>query len=159
MAEQKRQREPWQSYFWSTLLAVVFIGGIFFTAWVWQDGQWVWIRERSPDWQAKNVLGNLLARDFARATAHFDPTLIAALPPEKLARDWVQLTSQLGALRSGVLEERLHHEPKEVRTHLLQFEHGEVRVTVTFDLNIQKVTGLCFEPVREEPASGQTRVQ
>ena len=150
MVEQKRQRQPWQSYFWSALLSVVFIGGYFFTAWVWQDGHWVWTRtpgrEQSLDREAVNILSSLRANDFKRATAQFDSTMLEAFPPEKLQGEWVRLTREFGPVQSWAPVEHLLHEGRDIGTYLLQFEHGQVRATVTFNSNFQRVTGLCFEP-------------
>ena len=96
-----------------------------------------------------NVLSSLQANNFARVTAQFDSTMSEAFPPEKLKSDWVQLTSRFGALQPWATVEHLHLEGRELGTYLLQLEHGQVRATVTFDSNFQRLTGLCFEPLSE----------
>jgi len=146
VGEQKKRRAPWQSYFWSALICGVWIGGYAFITWVWHDGHEPPSRSVLARRRAGNVLSSLQANDFARVTAQFDSTMNEAFPREKLERDWVQLTTRFGAMQSWEPVEHLHHQGREIGTYLLQLEHGQVRATVTFDSNSQRLTGLCFEP-------------
>src|SRR2546427_10363241 len=45
---------------------------------------------------AKKFIDRLAADDFATAVKSFDPTMTAALPPDKLAEVWKSLNAQAG---------------------------------------------------------------
>jgi len=98
--------------------------------------------------RAEDVLKSLQAKDFARATAHFDATMSSGLPPNKLEATWGQLTAQLGSLQLWTLAEQLQHEGKEVRVYLLQFERGQLKGIIAVDPGSLLVAGLHFAPLR-----------
>jgi len=59
-------------------------------------------QDRDPVDTAQAVVDNLLLEDYEAATADFDATMLAALPPETLAQTWESLMDQVGAFEQQI---------------------------------------------------------
>jgi hypothetical protein len=96
---------------------------------------------------AREILTNLAAGKPVDAVAHFDTTMKAALPAEKLDEVWRAIVAQYGAYQK-VTEAQLS---EEAGYHVVllwtKFEHGMITTKVVFN-NSGEVAGLFFLPVR-----------
>ena len=102
---------------------------------------------KDSDATAELILTALKDRNFAAATAKFDPTVKAALPQEKLAAVWDSIIAKLGTLSSWRIVQRAHADGKDIRVALLKFEHGELQAVIPISPQTQELAGLRFKPV------------
>ncbi len=95
---------------------------------------------------ARNLIEKLNAHDFATAMADFGEKLKAALPVDKLERDWTQSEKLWGAL---VQIEDIHGQPYSKGWAVLvvcRFDLGVHTLAVSFDPS-GKINGLSDSPV------------
>lgn len=108
------------------------------------------------DQRTTDLLTALQAGKFAEAEAHFDATMQAGLPPEKLESVWEQLTSEAGPLKSFEITGRTSVGGADVRIADLQFEHAS-GLTAQVAINSSgQIAGLFFKPAEAQKPSTET---
>jgi hypothetical protein len=109
---------------------------------------------------AKVLVGQCAAGDFAAATANFDTRMKEALPAERMATVWSQITASAGAY--GGIEAVRTVEKAPYRTVFVtcRFEKAPLDAKVVFDAE-EHVAGLFFAPASppESPWSAPDYVQ
>jgi len=85
--------------------------------------------------------------DSATAVQSFDATMKQAMPAEKLAQAWTDLTGQLGAFKEQAGVRTATEQGFEVAYVRCEFERGAADVKVVFD-GAKRVSGLWFLPAR-----------
>jgi murein DD-endopeptidase MepM/ murein hydrolase activator NlpD len=106
---------------------------------------------------ARQVLTNILAKDYVAAAKNFNEQMMAALPPEKLGQVFEnQIQPQIGAFKSVREAKTETQGPYTVITLLSNFERGPVNVIVAFDAQ-GKVGGLFFKPAQPPTEPAATR--
>ena len=94
---------------------------------------------------ARELLANFVAGKFDDAAKDFDATMLAALPPSKLAQVSAHLKAQLGAFKSVQSVEHTTDEGYRVIHLISSYEKSLIKVRVVFDSD-GKVAGLFFVP-------------
>src|SRR3989449_9208277 len=94
---------------------------------------------------ATKFVDRLAAGDFASAVKSFDPTMTAALPPDKLAEVWKSLNAQAGPL----LKQTGARAAKEAKYQVIfvacAFEKAVLEAKIVFDES-KRIAGLFFVP-------------
>lgn len=95
--------------------------------------------------KAEAVLKNLQDARYADVVKEFNPTMVKAIPEERLRAVWEMLTAQFGAVKS--IDERRSGELKGFRAVelILTFERERVVQRVVFDGD-GKIAGLAYNP-------------
>ncbi len=104
------------------------------------------------DRRTTELLIALQAGEFTDAEKHFDATMKAALPPEKLESVWKQITSQTGALRSFDITGRTSVGGADVRFVDLHFERPAGLTAQVAVNSAGLVSGLFFSPATAQAA-------
>ncbi|MGV3622221.1 MAG: alpha/beta fold hydrolase [Archangium sp.] len=100
----------------------------------------------NPEAVARDTVADLDARAFERVAKRFDSKMSAALPADKLAPVWDQVTKQFGAfkvIKSVTVEKK---DPMQVASVTSQFERSDLLITIAVDAE-GKVSGLFFKPL------------
>jgi uncharacterized protein len=101
--------------------------------------------QASLEAMARDLLANFNAGRFDEAAKNFDSTMLAALPPQKLAETARQFESQLGKFQSIREVRQTTEQGYRVVTLVSDYERARVNVRVVFDGD-SKVAGLFFRP-------------
>ena len=104
---------------------------------------------------AREVLRNIIVKDYSAAAKNFDERMMAALPPARLQQVFeTRIQPQLGAFQSVREVKTVADGPYTVVTLVSNFARGLVNVQVAFD-PAGKVAGLFFKPAQmpTEPAA------
>src|SRR3989442_7172515 len=94
---------------------------------------------------AKKFLDRLAAGDFATAVKSFDPTMTAALPPDKLAEVWKSLNAQAGLFQRQTGVRAAKESKYQVIFVVCKFEKAVLEAKVVFD-DSKRIAGLFFVP-------------
>ena len=101
--------------------------------------------DTDPAARAQAVIALLAAKDFAKVEAESTDRMKAALPADRLAAVWTNLTGQAGAFRRcGSPRVQAVAETK-VTVTTCEFEHAKMDVQIAFDA-AGKLAGLFFRP-------------
>jgi uncharacterized protein DUF3887 len=101
----------------------------------------------SVDLRCDELLSALRDGNFTAATAHFDPTMKAALSPDMLGKVWLQIVSDNGKLEKWDVIQKGKINGIDVRMIELTFEHGKQISTISVRSESGEVAGLYFKPV------------
>jgi hypothetical protein len=95
--------------------------------------------------RAEALLQNLQGGRYAEVVKEFNPTMVQAIPEDRLRAVWEMLSAQFGTVRS--IEERRSGELKGFRAVelILAFEKERVVQRVVFDAD-GKIAGLAYNP-------------
>lgn len=110
-------------------------------------------RAEFAEQRTTELLTALQAGKFNDAEAHFDATMKAGLPPERLESVWKQITSQTGALKSFEIAERTSASGVDVRIVDLHFERPPGLTAQVAVNSAGMVSGLFFRPATAEQAA------
>jgi murein DD-endopeptidase MepM/ murein hydrolase activator NlpD len=105
---------------------------------------------------ARELLANFSAGHYDAAAKDFDATMLAGLPPEKLAAFGTQLTAQAGRFKSIVEVKHVTTGGYRVVILVSDYERARLDVQVAFD-GEGKVGGLFFKPSGVAPVAAATR--
>jgi murein DD-endopeptidase MepM/ murein hydrolase activator NlpD len=107
--------------------------------------------------EARAVLANILAKDYAAAAKNFDAKMMTALPPATLKQVFeTQIQPQIGAFKAVTEVKTATQGGYTVITLVSNFERGVVNVVVAFDPQ-GKVGGLFFKPAQPPTEAAATR--
>ncbi|MGZ7032393.1 MAG: peptidoglycan DD-metalloendopeptidase family protein [Thermoanaerobaculia bacterium] len=104
---------------------------------------------------AREVLANIVAKNYTAAAKNFDDRMMAALPPAKLREVMEnQILPQIGAFRAVRDVKTMTDSGYTIIVLVSEFEKGPINVQVAFDTS-GKVAGLFFKPAQPpaEPAA------
>jgi uncharacterized protein len=104
------------------------------------------------DQRTTELLTALQAGNFTDAEKHFDETMKAALPPEKLESVWKQVTSQTGPLNSFDITGHISLGGADVRIVDLHFERPAGLTAQVAVNSTGLVSGLFFRPATVQAA-------
>ena len=88
---------------------------------------------------------------FSEATAHFDPTMKAALSADQLSEVWLQIVATDGKLENWKVLQRGMLAGTDVFSVVVAFEHGKLMATVSVRPQTGEIAGLYFKPLTTEP--------
>src|SRR3989454_2474998 len=94
---------------------------------------------------AKKFIDRLAADDFATAVKSFDPTMTAALPPDKLAEVWKSLNAQAGPFQKQTGMRAAKESKYQVIFVACKFEKAVLEAKIVFDES-KRIAGLFFVP-------------
>src|SRR5213594_1134140 len=94
---------------------------------------------------ATKFVDRLAAGDFATAVKSFDPTMTAALPPDKLAEVWKSLNVQAGPFLKQTGARAAKESKYQVIFVACAFEKAVLEVKIVFDES-KRIAGLFFVP-------------
>src|SRR3989442_10943718 len=100
---------------------------------------------------AKKFIDRLAADDFATAVKSFDPTMTAALPPDKLAEVWRTLNAQAGPFQKQTGARAAKESNYRVIFVACKFEKAVLEAKIVFDES-KRIAGLFFVPPPPAPA-------
>ncbi len=103
------------------------------------------------DQRTTELLTALQAGNFTGAEKHFDATMKAGLPPEKLESVWKQITSQTGPLESFNIAERTAVNGIDVGIADLHFERSSGLTAQVAVNSSGLISGLFFKPATARP--------
>jgi murein DD-endopeptidase MepM/ murein hydrolase activator NlpD len=107
--------------------------------------------------EARAVLANILAKDYAAAAKNFDAKMMTALPPATLKQVFeTQIQPQIGSFQAVREVKTATQGGFTVITLVSNFERGLVNVIVAFDPQ-GKVGGLFFKPAQPPTEPAATR--
>jgi dienelactone hydrolase len=107
--------------------------------------------QRNSVEEARAIVAELAAHQFAKVTAQFDERMRAALPEARLAAVWSSLEAQVGKFQEirGVV---VSHPGETVVTLVCHFEDADLDAVLSFNRGAQ-LTGLRFRPSRAEASA------
>jgi murein DD-endopeptidase MepM/ murein hydrolase activator NlpD len=106
---------------------------------------------------AREVLANIVAKNYTAAAKNFDEKMMSALPPDKLQQVFeTQIQPQIGAFQSVREAKSQTDGPYTIVTLLSKFERGLINVQLAFDAQ-GKVAGLFFKPAEAPAEPAPTR--
>ena len=94
---------------------------------------------------ATRLVDRLAAGDFATAVKSFDPTMTAALPPDKLAEVWKSLNAQAGPFHKQTGARAAKESKYQVIFVACAFEKAVLEAKIVFDES-KRIAGLFFVP-------------
>ena len=107
---------------------------------------------RTSDQTAEALLSALKGQQYEAAYALFDSTMKAAVSEEKLKAIWSAQLATLGDLGSWSLNQGGQAQGLDIRTAVLQFEHGQLLATIAVNPRSQAVGGFFIKPYAPPPA-------
>jgi dienelactone hydrolase len=104
----------------------------------------------TPEAAAQQIVHQLVAGQFSKIEAQFDPTMAGALEPGKLAAGWSKLLPQFGPFES-ITEAKAHRvQGLDVVVVVCKFHNSVVDAVIAFDPD-GKIAGLNLRPHQEPP--------
>ena len=87
---------------------------------------------------------------FSEATAHFDPTVKAALSADQLSQVWLQIVATDGKLENWKVVKHGVFAGIDVFSVVVAFERGKLMATVSVRPQTGEIAGLYFKPLATE---------
>ena len=107
----------------------------------------------STDNRVDELFSALRDGKFSEATAHFDPTMKAALSADQLSQVWLQIVATEGKLENWKVIQHGMLAGTDVFSVVVAFEHGKLMATVSVRPQTGEIAGLYFKPMTTEPAA------
>ncbi len=107
----------------------------------------------STDNRVDELFSALRDGKFSEATAHFDPTMKAALSADQLSEVWMQIVATDGKLENWKVLQQGMLAGTEVFSVVVAFEHGKLTATVSVRPQTGEIAGLYFKPLITEPGA------
>jgi hypothetical protein len=103
-----------------------------------------------PETIAQALVDNLISGDFEAAVAHFDATMLAALPADALEQTWNSIITQVGAYQEQLGTQTQQVEGYTIVVITLQFEQMAIDAQISIG-ETGEVAGLYFSPAATTP--------
>ena len=107
----------------------------------------------SADNRVDELFSALRDGKFSDATAHFDPTMKAALSADQLSQVWLQIVATDGKLENWKVMQHGMLAGTDVFSVVVAFERGKLMATVSVRPQTGEIAGLYFKPMTNEPAA------
>ena len=114
------------------------------------------IPANASDTRVDELFTALRDRKFSEATAHFDPTMKAALSADQLSAVWLQIVATDGKLENWKVLSHGMLAGTDVSSVVLAFEHGKLMATVAVRPQTGEITGLYFKPLTTQQPSASS---
>jgi uncharacterized protein len=102
--------------------------------------------------QGRALVTAMAKQQFSEAVTHFDETMAAALPPDKLASTWQGMIAQNGEFKSITGTRQTELKGYQVVFVSCQFAQHDLDVRLAYDAQ-GRVAGLFFVPPQAKPAA------
>ena len=93
---------------------------------------------------------------FSEATAHFDPTVKAALSADQLSQVWLQIVATDGKLENWKVVKHGVFAGIDVFSVVVAFERGKLMATVSVRPQTGEIAGLYFKPLATESGASSS---
>lgn len=110
----------------------------------------------TTDARVDEMFTALRDQKYTEATAHFDPTMKAALSADQLSAVWLQIVASVGKLENWKVIQRGPLAGTDVFMVALMFEHGKLLATVSVRPRTEEIAGLYFRPMTTESGTSQS---
>ena len=107
----------------------------------------------SADNRVDELFSALRDGKFSDATAHFDPTVKAALSADQLSQVWLQIVATEGKLENWKVVQHGMLAGTDVFSVVVAFERGKLMATVSVRPQTGEIAGLYFRPLTTEPTA------
>ena len=107
----------------------------------------------SADNRVDELFSALRDGKFSDATAHFDPTVKAALSADQLSQVWLQIVATEGKLENWKVVQHGMLAGTDVFSVVVAFERGKLMATVSVRPQTGEIAGLYFKPLTTEPTA------
>ena len=103
----------------------------------------------SADNRVDELFSALRDGKFSDATAHFDPTMKAALSADQLSQVWLQIVATDGKLENWKVLQHGMLAGTDVFSVVVAFERGKLMATVSVRPQTGEIAGLYFKPLTD----------
>ena len=110
----------------------------------------------SADNRVDQLFSALRDGKFSDATAHFDPTMKAALSADQLSQVWLQIVATDGKLENWKVLQHGMLAGTNVFSVVVAFERGKLMATVSVRPQTGEIAGLYFKPLTAAPAASSS---